>query len=305
MKLRWRELIIAFLMALVLWYGVSGSEKLETQVEARIDYRGLPQGMTVLNGFVSRVSVRIRAPGAMLRSIGSRDFTLYMDLSTVQLGENILPVTVDSRAFPGGVEIMDVSPSRIYLNVDTLGDKTVPLAAHLAQELPPDYVAEVKFSPAEVRLSGPDSILSAMDQVEVTIGPPQPVAPGVTEHTRILHLPEGVGCEPAEVKLTLQLGLKRKLVKVTRSVQVDVPAAFGRFVRPDKVSIAVAMPESMAAKAAGNKEIRAFVTLPEEALGSYTLPVKVALPEGAEVVTVEPDSVTVTLEQKQPPKPEK
>lgn len=303
MKLHWRELIVAFLMALVLWYGVSGSEKLESQVEVRVDYRGLPQGLVVLRGQVNKVTVRVRASLGMIRSLSSRDFAFLMDLSAVRKGENTLAVNLAYLPFRSGIEVMDVSPSRITLEVDSLETKVVPLEAKIIGTLPQDMVAQVSFTPAEVTLNGAASLLEDMSAVEVPVQLEEPITPGASESRRLLPLPEGVDATPNEARLSLHLGIKRKLVKVTRSVRVNAPAHLGKFIRPDKVRISVAIPESLAPKAAASGDIRAFVHLEREDLGSYSLPVQVSLPEGAELVEVDPARVTVTLEQKQAPPP--
>ncbi len=298
MKLRWREFIVAFLMAVVLWYGVSGSEKLESHLEVRVDYRGLPQGLVVTSGQVSKVSVRVRASMGMLRSLAGRDYAFFMDLSDVRKGENVLAVNLAYLPFRSGVEVMDVTPSRITLHVDTLESKIVPLKAEVTGDTPPDFVAHVSFTPPELTLSGPSALLEDIDDITVPVIIDGPVVPGTTESKRLVPLPDGIDASPTEVKQSIQMGIRRKLVSVTRTVQVDAPAHLGKFVRPDKVSLAVAMPQSLAGKAASNNEIRAFVNLGTYDLGSYPLPVLVSLPEGAELVEIEPPRVTVTLEQK-------
>lgn len=304
MKLRWQEFLVAFFMAVILWYGLSGSEKLESQMEVRVDYRGLPQGLVVTRGHVNKVSVRVRASMGMLRSLGGREFAFFMDLSNVRKGENTLVVNPASLPFSGGVAVMDVTPSRITLDVDTLESKILPLVAKVSGDISPDLVAHAIFTPSEVTLSGPSALLEGINSLTMPVVVEESVEPGVIESRRLVPLPDGVDVSPTEVKQSLQIGIRRRLVTMTRVVQVDTPAHFGKFVRPDKVSLAVAMPQSLAAKAASNNEVRAFVALDESSLGSYTLPVQVSLPEGAELVEIDPPSVTVTLEQRgaTPPK---
>jgi YbbR domain-containing protein len=306
MKLRWREFLVAFLMAVVLWYSVSGSEKVESQMDVRVDYRGLPQGLVVRTGQVARVAVRVRASAGMLRSISSRDFAFYMDLSDVRKGENELAINPASLPFSSGVEVIEVTPSRILLDVDTLESKSVPLAAEINGELPVDHVAQVSFTPPTVVINGPSSTLAEVTKIVIPLQVNSEATPGVTEFKRLLPLPGGVDSTPPEVKITQHIGIKRKLVTVTRTVQVDTPAAFGKFVRPDKVAISVAVPDSQSSRAASNNTIRAFATLDRNELGSYSLPVQATVPENSELVSIEPPNVTVTLEQPQtlpPPSP--
>ncbi len=298
MTVRWKEFTAAFLMAIVLWYSVSGSEKIESQVEVRVDYRGLPEGLVVRSGQVNKVSVRVRASAGTLRSLSGRDFAFYLDLSAVHKGENTVAINPAYLPFRSGIEVMDVTPARIFLDVDSLSKKILPIKARITDELPDDYVAQISLNPEEVTVTGPTDQLEHMKGLRVNLPVPDPVRLGEERFTRLLPLPDGVSADPSEVKILLNIGIKRKLVKVSRTVQVEAPPEVGKFVRPDKVLIAVAMPESQAGKAGSNKGIRAFVQLARRDLGSYTLPVQVDLPPGAELVEVSPPEVTVMLEQK-------
>ena len=299
MKFRWRELLIAFLLAVGIWYVVTGSEKVESQIEVRADYRGLPQGLVIRSGTVSKVSVRVRAAVGMIHSLSSRDFAFFVDLSPVKKGENALPVNTSQLVLPGGVEVIDVTPSRIYLDVDSVESKTVPVVAHVQGELPGDYAAEANVTPAEAKISGASSLLDGINKLTIPVALEKPLVPGITENKRMIPLPDGVECAPAEAKVVLHVGIKRKLVQVSRTVTGYVPDEFGLYVRPDKVQISLAMPDSQAGKAASHDGIKAFVRLERYELGSYVLPIQVSLPEGAELVKVEPTRVSVTVEQKQ------
>jgi YbbR domain-containing protein len=298
MKLRWKEFTVAFLLAVVLWYGVSGSEKIESQIEVRVDYRGLPQGLVVRSGLVNKVSVRVRASAGMLPALTSRDYAFHLDLSDVRKGENILAVNMAYLPFRSGIEVIEVTPSRIFLDVDTVGTKVLPVEAQIMTELSEDHVAHVSLSPAEITVTGPSIVLDGMTEITVQIPVEKPNQIGENTFTRLLPLPDGVDASPSEVKVTLTMDIKRKLVKVTRTVQMTAPPDISRFIQPDKVNIDVDMPESLAAKAAANKDIRAFVQLTPYDLDNAALPVQVELPAGAELIAVDPPSVTVILEQK-------
>jgi YbbR domain-containing protein len=298
MKLRWKEFTVALLVAVMLWYGVSGSEKIESHLEVRMDYRGLPQGLVVRSGLVNKVSVRVRAPAGMLRTLTSRDFAFDLDLSHVHKGQNTLAVNMVHLPFRAGVEVIEISPSRIFLDVDTVSSRNLPLEAQVSAELPRDHVLQVSFNPQEVKVTGPSSLVDDMAGIDVQIVVEKPDQIGETTFTRMLPLPDGIDASPPEVRVTLTIDVNRRPVKVTRSVRVTVPPDRGMDIRPERVNIDVAMPESLASRAASNRDIQAFAQLTEYEPGSYTLPVQVELPAGAELIAVEPPNITVTLERR-------
>ena len=66
------SLLVAFAVAVGMWYVVSVRDRLEVQLEVGIEYNGIPSGLVVTDGLVSKVQVRLRGPEILLRSISSR-----------------------------------------------------------------------------------------------------------------------------------------------------------------------------------------------------------------------------------------
>ena len=78
-KGNWRYLLVAFLLALGLWYTLNAREQIERVVEVRLDYKGLPPGLIVTGGQLNKVSVRLRGPQELLRSMTNREISYTMD----------------------------------------------------------------------------------------------------------------------------------------------------------------------------------------------------------------------------------
>jgi hypothetical protein len=297
----YKELILAFMLALILWYGVSGSEKLESQLEVRVEYRGLPPGLVVRKGYIGKVSLRLRASAGVLRSVSERDFSVQMDLSGVRTGENILAVNPAYLPNRVGVEVIEVVPSRIELDVDNLANRTVPLTALVQGAVPADMELSVAFVPPEVMISGAASLIRDIDILEIPVRIEVPSVPGTKESRRTLPLPDGVDAAPAEIGIVVRTGVKRRLLGIVRNVLLDAEAAGGRVAVPNRVRITVRLPESSASAAASDPDIRAFVR-PEHSGGASLLPVQVDLPAAVELVSVDPPRVRLE-KQRAPAKP--
>ena len=89
------SLLVAFAVAVGMWYVVSVRDRLEVQLEVGIEYNGIPSGLVVTDGLVSKVQVRLRGPEILLRSISSRSLTEAINLSNIKKGTTIVPLTSD------------------------------------------------------------------------------------------------------------------------------------------------------------------------------------------------------------------
>ncbi|MDR1489777.1 MAG: hypothetical protein LBS65_04725, partial [Desulfovibrio sp.] len=288
----WKDLLLAGVLALILWYGVTGSEKLESQVEVRVDYRGLPQGLIVREGFVNRVNVRLRASAGMLRSISGRDYAFDMDLSGVRKGDNLLAINANNLPFHSGVEVMEISPSRIYLKVEGIDSKKIPVEAKIQGVMPDGLQAAVSITPPEVVVSGASSILLPLNSIELPLHIGDSPKPGVTESKKILPVPVGVEVSPVEVNVAVNVSIKIRRTALTIPVEVQVSDAYEASVQPDKVNIVVSVQENMRDAL---KEVRALVQAGNLPPGLHLASVQLVLPQGVEAQTPEPPQVSLRV----------
>ena len=122
------SLLVAVLAAVGMWYVVSVRDRLEAQVEVNIDYYGIPPNLVVTDGLISKITVRLRGPETLLRSIPQQRLTQAVDLSDIKKGVTVVPLGGDNlgptfRAF----ELVDIQPPRIVIKADTLMERSVPL----------------------------------------------------------------------------------------------------------------------------------------------------------------------------------
>ena len=132
-KGNWRYLLVAFLLALGLWYTLNAREQIERVVEVRLDYKGLPTGLIVTGGQLNKVSVRLRGPQELLRSMTNREISYTMDLSGVTPGKNVIPLTTGENKPPElrAYEVLEVTPSRMILEVDKIMETNLPVKVAL------------------------------------------------------------------------------------------------------------------------------------------------------------------------------
>ena len=292
------SLFVAFAVAVGMWYVVSVRDRLEVQLEVGIEYNGIPPGLVVTDGLVSKVQVRLRGPEILLRSISSRSLTEAINLSNIKKGTTIVPLTSDNmgpslRAF----ELVDVQPPRIVITADTLAERSVPIRAVLESPLRSGAltVENVTVSPASVTLRGPEGVISSISNLPLGIRLDPKAAGTTVEQTLLLDTPSLVTSNPASVKVQYTITSGRTVVSRRCKISVDAENVKNFTVEPSHVEVMVEVPEALARNTSYLKRLEVMVVPPALEPGQKgTAEPRIQLPEGMTIWNPSFDSVTIT-----------
>lgn len=302
----WVYLLLALCVALILWYTVNAREQIERLVDVRIDYKGLPHGLVVLSGQINKTQVRLRGPRELFRSMESRDLSHTMDLSDVKKGVNVIPL--DRQNNNRGLrmyQVLEVIPSHLTLDVDTLGTKEVPVVMRLRNEPAPADVQVhwLSVAPSTVSLKGPESVLAGIDvlPVEAQLDTFAENASHVVEAPVIT--PSGLEVRPSSVTAEYTVSVNRRNVTMLRQLGVEGTGE-QCYPQPVRVRLRVAIPEQYAGDEAYLEQIRAVINIAGiEHPESSDLPIQVHLPAGARLESIAPAMGRVQCQKPSPPPP--
>lgn len=320
----WLYLAVAFLGAVALWYTVNAREQVERVVEVRLDYKGLPPGLIITSGQLNKISVRLRGPLELLRSLSNRELAYTLDLSSVTVGSNVIPLTADAtrstdfRAY----QALEVIPSRLNLEVDRVLETRLPVEAKLRDS---PFTSSLKLTgvqiqPDTVAVRGPSREVSKLQKllVEVPVHLAQE-GHSVSDEIPVV-APPSVEVLPAAVTVRRTIEVQRRVISLQRDVIVD-NSELNLAITPSRVSLRISIPSSSMKDSGYLAQIQASID-PESALprtatpsaaasGSsgasaasgksaenedLQAPVKVSLPQGARLISVNPEKVRVKLE---------
>ncbi len=150
MKLRWREFLIALCMAVGLWYGITGSEKVETQIMVGVEYKGMPPGLVIRSGQVNTLQVRVRASAGVLRTRANRNNMFSLDLSSLKKGANEFIISPSKLSLQSGIEViiaLDISNSMLAQDVQPNRlERAKRLISRMVDQLQNDKVGMIVFA---------------------------------------------------------------------------------------------------------------------------------------------------------------
>jgi len=293
----WQYAVMAFVMAVTLWYMVTGRERVEVVGEVRLEFKGIPQNLVVREGLVNKVSVRVRGPKGLVRVMTARDMSYAIDLSNLKRGTNIVPLTAEKLPEARAFEVVEITPSRLTLEVDAIVEKDVPVAVDINGTIPVDMrIDKTEVTPPRVHLRGPESLVSRIDKVKVAVAAPVLDQAGTVEVQATPTLPEATESAPPTVSVRLATALRMKETTLKREVAVQPPHGLRARVSPRTVTLLLEMPASVAADAEALRDIKVYAEVPEDvAPGQEKLPVRVDLPDKVRLKDISPDTVNVTF----------
>jgi len=295
--IRWPYAAIALCLAVTLWYTVTVRDKVETWVDVNVQFKEAPSNLTITEGLINKLAVRVRVARGLSRSLTGREASMVVDLSSITRGSNAIAVTSEMLPFSSAYEVVEMSPSRILIVADNMATRSIELGSRFDGKLAPDlFVKSIAFDTHTVEVSGAEAQVSGLSRITIPIPLSPDMPKGTTSVTVAVPMPANVTVTPPQVRVDIEIGVRTKQVKLVRDLAATgysdghVPA-----MTPGKVTIVADIPESLSKNKDALAAIGASVALPPNMLEPRTLPVSVQLPEHAELVSVTPSEVTVTV----------
>jgi len=171
MTFKWRDnsvRILALFIAIVLWVYVTNEQNPVTDLSYNIPLEAnQPEGY-IIKGLPKTINVRVKGARSVTGTLQRMDFTARVDLAKISgVGEQEFPVQLSS---PPGVEVLQVTPQAIRLQVDRIVTKTVPVVVSLKGKVMDGMqVGEPVLKPPVVSIRGPSKILDQIKQLGVTV----------------------------------------------------------------------------------------------------------------------------------------
>jgi YbbR domain-containing protein len=290
--------VLAVALASLLWLTVAGQHVVERSLRVPLEFRNLPKGLEILGNTPDTIDVRVRGSSAVLTRLQPGDIVAVLDVSGARTGSRLFQVRADEVRAPFGVEVEQVVPSSLALELERAARRQVPIVAALYGQPAPGYVVGTKtVVPASVEIIGPES---RVRQIAEATTEPVPVKDARTRVRDTVN----VGVIDSSVRLaqplTAQVTIDIWPAPVERRVK-DVPirwrnlaAGLSAQLSPNLTNITVRGTKELVAGLRADA-ILAYVDLAGLGAGRYNLRVQVDQTERFGADTIDPPIVTVTI----------
>lgn len=289
---------MAVALATLLWLIVAGDHLVERSMRVALEFRNIPPALEIVGDPPAAVDVRLRGPSAILGRLEPREIVAVLDLGSARPGSRMFHLRTDEVRVPYGVEVAQVVPGTIALEMEKSARRTLPIVPVVDGQPAPGFVlGRVTVDPGTVEVAGPESHLRRLTGATTE---PVDVAGRQTRTSDVVN----VGVADSAVRLVraqtarvtadvLPAPREREIAGVTVRYR-NLGQGLAAQVKPVLTSVHVRGARDPI-QAIRPGDIQAFVDLAGLGAGRYNLRVQVDPSQSFGVSAIDPAVVDVTI----------
>lgn len=290
--------LVAILIAVCMWYFVRVGEQMETQLDVNLDYSGIPPNLVVTSGLVNSISVRLRGPAVLIRSIPKEMRNHIINLSMIKKGKTPVPMGgEDLLAVYRAFDVIDIQPPRIEVVADTLVERSVPVHTVFDSPLGEDaiLVENLTVKPSMVTIRGPESTINQHPDIRLVIHLDPKAADVIVDETKILDTPSFVTANPPSVRVGFRITSGREVIPRICTIELAGKNTANYKVEPEELTLLVEVPKLMVKDESYLKKIKLVASIPQlEPGASQSMPIRAELPDGTTLTKALTEDVLVS-----------
>ena len=289
---------LAILLAALLWLTVSGEHIVERSLRVPLEFRNIPEALEIVGSAPDTVDVRLRGSSIVLSRLQPGEIVAVLDLGTARAGSRLFHIRNDEVRAPFGVEVAQVVPSTLSLELEKSARRVVPVVPQVEGEPAPGYVVgRTTSDPATVEIVGPDSRVRQISEATTEPVSVKDAKTRIRDGVTIGVLDSAVHlAQPQNANVTVEIWpapLEKKLADVPVRWR-NLSAGLRAQLSPQLVHVTVRGSQDALADVRGDS-VQAFVDLAGLGSGRYNLRVQTDPSESFGVVAIDPAVVSVTI----------
>ncbi len=289
-------------IAILMFSLVHGAEDMERNIYVDVAVRPPPDAkdMILVTETPDRVRVRLKGSRARLNSL-RQEALPAVDVELKSREDSRYYFEKEMFDLPTGVSVMQVVPPSLVFKWVPRAVRDIPVEVFVDGNLAPglEWAGEAEVFPEAVEVDGPRDVVNSIRTVRSMQVDVSDFEEGVVQREiELVAAPANTSFDTQTVLVTLRVQAKLK-VRVLSPLRVDAEGVVPRALRPRAVSARIRGPETLV-DALNPASVLAIVSLGETSTkrGAVVVPVELrGLPDGIEVLGVEPSAITVLLNE--------
>ncbi len=299
---RWRQAVthnfvlkvLSLAFAFGLWAFVNfGERDTEDALKVPLELRNIPASLVITSPRVDFIDLRVMGPRTLLGRIDRSRLSITLDLNGVRPGPAVFRVATEPLNLPRGVRVVRINPAVVTLDLERVAKKTVPVQLRLDGEPPAGFkLVSARIVPESVEVTGPASDVKDVESIQTSALEIGEAEAGVIKEELPLesagdYLSYNISRVTAEVRIE-EVQVRRELEDVAVEVRNTSDDAL---VSPTTVKVTLRGPKRMVGAIEAG-DVHVFV---DAAAGDGVAKLSAEVPAPAELISIEPKTVTLTL----------
>jgi uncharacterized protein (TIGR00159 family) len=149
-----------------IWFSFArGLESLAT-LKVPVEFMNRAPEMEIFSASASSVSLQVSGSGRLIKTIRPDQVKIKLDLANAVAGKNQIPVSRESIALPPGIQLKQVDPQTLEVNLDRPVQKTLPIQPDWTGKLAENLILEeARLVPETVTVVGGSRTLADMETI--------------------------------------------------------------------------------------------------------------------------------------------
>ncbi|HEY0428875.1 MAG TPA: CdaR family protein [Pyrinomonadaceae bacterium] len=166
----WLMKLVALVITLGLWFGVTGLRAPITERRERIPLNlRVSNDIVVTSAPVTEVDIVITGDKRKLEQFDSHNLVVALDMTDVQAGDRVVQITPDNVliGLPQGIRLNEVQPSKIPVTLENVEQREVNVRAETEGSVADGFeiYGQPNVVPQKVRVRGAASVIRALNFV--------------------------------------------------------------------------------------------------------------------------------------------
>ena len=288
--------VMSIALAALIWLIVAGEQVVERVVRIPLEFSNMPAQLEPVGEPPNVVDVRVRGSSGRLSRIPAGELVAVVDLQGARPGQRLFHIAGSDVRAPFGVEVLQVTPSSLYMAFEPSATKAVPIVPAVEGDPAPGFeIGTRSAEPPTVEVIGPQSTVA---QITSAITEPVSVAGASAQVVEMVTV--GVSdpsvrlkrTDPVRVTVSIRAA---QLQWAVQGVPVKVLNATGRAtVTPTTVTVHLRGPRD--AMGADASSFEASIDATGLKPGDYQMPVRIVIPPRVGWTRIDPDQVRVRIQ---------
>jgi hypothetical protein len=164
----WGTKLIALLITLALWFGVTGQQETITKRlnDVRLSFGLTTDKIEISNEPLKQIEMTLTGDRRNIEKINPDDLVVSVNLTDPKPGDQIVQLTPETVIvdLPSGVKITEIQPNKTFLKIERREEREIEVKADFEGSLPDGMeVYETVTVPEKIRVRGPSSYVNSLE----------------------------------------------------------------------------------------------------------------------------------------------